>query len=91
MDEIRWEEPPAPTRWGMPVANHADVAAKLRERPGRWAIVSVYSTHVSALSVAYQIRSGKLAAYRPKGAFEASARTVDGEHRVYARFVGDAS
>ena len=37
--------------------------------------------------MAYGIRAAKIVAYEPAGAFEAQARTVDGEYRVYARFV----
>lgn len=43
----------------------------------------------SAGGMAYGIRQAKLQAYAPAGTFEARARTVDGEHRVYARFVGE--
>jgi hypothetical protein len=47
------------------------------------------STITRAASSAQAIRSAKLAAYGPAGAFQAVARTVQGEHRVYARYVGE--
>lgn len=41
--------------------------------------------------MAYGIRMAKIVAYEPAGAYEAQARTVDGQYRVYARFVAVAT
>jgi hypothetical protein len=51
-------------------------------------MVIVKNTGPSAAKTAHTIRSGVQAPYRPSGSFEAVARTVDGEHRVYARYTG---
>jgi hypothetical protein len=75
---------PAP----RPRARHRPAADALRARPGEWAHVTTHSTAQSSASLAYAIRAGKYAAYTPAGHFEARARTVDGEHRVYVRYVG---
>jgi hypothetical protein len=89
---ITFENPP-PRQTGpsgtdpRSIAN-ARTAAILRDLPGEWAIVSVRSTQRRASSYAYSINRGTLHAYLPAGAFEAVARTVDGQHRVYARYVG---
>ncbi|WP_043470968.1 hypothetical protein [Kitasatospora sp. MBT66] len=74
--------PPAETK-------HSRIASALRARPGEWAVVHRADTVTRAASAAQAIRSAKLAAYGPAGAFQAVSRTVDTEHRVYARFVGD--
>ncbi|MEU3522307.1 hypothetical protein AB0E62_00260 [Streptomyces sp. NPDC038707] len=89
---LKWEEPPTRrSHGGRPygTGKHAEIAARLRRRPGRWAVVGAFkSTSVSA-SMARSIRAGvNMSAYTPAGTFEAVARTVDGEHRVYARYVG---
>jgi hypothetical protein len=66
----------------------AALAAALMGSPGEWARVGVYGTAEVSRSTATHIKKGRIAAFTPAGAFEAVARTVDGEHRVYARFVG---
>jgi hypothetical protein len=85
MTEIRFEEPPRP--YLKDRANHREAAAKLRERPTEWAIVSVCASSGSASSLARAIRIGQSHAWQPRGEFEAVARKVEGEHRVYARYV----
>lgn len=68
------------------------VGATLRERPNEWARIGSYPSRSSAATIAYQINHGKkharLFAY---GRFEAKSRTVDGECRVYVRYVGPGS
>ncbi|UQA91617.1 hypothetical protein [Streptomyces halobius] len=91
MVEIQFEEPPAvPGAVRRPRGEHAEIAAELRKAPGQWALVGLQPTAKSAGSVSYAIRTAKLLAYDPPGSFEAVARTVDGEHRLYVRFMGDA-
>ncbi|MFC8945943.1 hypothetical protein [Streptomyces rochei] len=68
---------------------HQAIATQLRARPGQWAHVLTPPASGTATSMAYVIRAAKLTAYAPAGTFEAHARTVNGEHRVYARYVGD--
>jgi hypothetical protein len=46
-----------------------------------------YETYNSANSTASRIKHGRHPSYRGR-AWDAVARTVDGEHRVYARFIG---
>jgi hypothetical protein len=66
---------------------HRAHAARLREHPGQWAAIGTYATRASATSFASMARRG-YGAYVPRRAFEAEVRTVDGEHLVYARYVG---
>lgn len=85
---IRWEEPP-PDRRGrqQPAIDHGSVATELRERAGEWACVAI----AVQSGMATAIETGRIAAYRPRGSFEARRRVVDGLPLIYARFVGEAS
>lgn len=65
-----------------------DAAKALRANPGQWALVKVGSTAQAARNAAHQIRHGRIVAYQPAGQFDATSRTVSGEHRVYVRYVG---
>lgn len=87
MSELKFEPPPKRVRvtWGR----HADVASKLRAKPGEWAPIGTYNSSQTAASIARQIKRAVLSAYMPAGSFEAVSRTVDGESRVYARYVGE--
>lgn len=89
MSELKFETPPAQRRitWGR----HHEVASKLRAKPGEWAVVGVYNASNTAASIARQVNRGAMTAYQPAGSFEAMSHTVDGEPRVYVRFVGEAS
>ncbi|AGP56839.1 hypothetical protein [Streptomyces rapamycinicus] len=69
-------------------SEHNYIAEELRARPDEWAVVQRKATTTRAASAAQAIRSGKLRAYAPPGSFEAKSRTVGGEHRVYARYLG---
>jgi hypothetical protein len=88
MSELRFEGPP-PVRTASLKGRHIAAAKQLEERPGEWGIVGVYAHSGSASAVARQVRAGLIPAYAPPGTFEAKARTVNGEARVYARYVGD--
>ncbi|TFV32278.1 hypothetical protein E4K10_18100 [Streptomyces sp. T1317-0309] len=70
-------------------SKHEGNAEQLRNHPEQWAPVGTYNTAGTAASMASIIRTGVLKAYRPAGHFEAASRTVDGHHRVYARYIGD--
>lgn len=87
MSAVRFEEPPTSQR----VATHnSKVAGALRARPGEWALVRSEHRRSRASSFATQIR-GRALAFQPAGTFEAVTRVVGSEHRVYARFVGEAT
>lgn len=84
---MTWEDPPPRenTDWDA-------IGRELMTRPGQFKIVATFSTANSAAVSAYQIRSGheKKKALNALGKFHAEAHTVDGEYRVYARYIGDA-
>ncbi len=86
---ITWEEPPAvePGKRGREI-KYLDVAEELREHEGEWALISENAW----ASMANQIKSGGLAAFRPRGHFDARAVTIEGASttraKIYARFVG---
>ena len=90
---VRFVGPPpqvvtsGPGRGARPKGWHGEVARQLRARPGEWAVIDVYGSQASAAGVAYQIRMGGYSAYQPRGAWEAVSRLVDGENRVYARYL----
>lgn len=89
---VRFEEP-APGAPHSIKARHA-FAEALRARPKEWALLGRYKTGGSARQSAYNIRraiKAKGHPFGPPGSFEADARTMLGEHRVYARFVGGES
>lgn len=87
---LTWEDPPPRRRDHTAQVRHQEVTRQLKESPGDWACVGTYETASTSASMAYLIRSGRLAAYRPAGAFQARARFVDEEYRVYAVYVGEA-
>lgn len=98
-EEITFENPPRERlgRGGKGL-DHGDIAAQLRKRPGIWAMIGLRETAANAGTAAWQIRNAKnMPYYRPAGAYEAMARTVDvirdgvrvREHRVYVRFIGE--
>lgn len=67
-----------------------DFAPALKERPGEWALVATKGSTGAAGSMAANIRRGFASGCGPMGSFEAKSRHVDGEYRVYARYIGDA-
>jgi hypothetical protein len=67
------------------------IAAELRENPGQWGRVAAYTTRRVSTHMAYLVRSARIKAYAPAGAFEAEGRTESGEHRLYVRYVGEAA
>lgn len=92
MSVIGWEEPP-------PNGSHAAgrkntkwhrIAEELRAKPSQWAHIENRSAPNIAAQVAMQIRRGHCSGM-PAGQFEAVSRLVDGEYRVYARYVGEVS
>lgn len=87
--EVAFEGPPPRGTTNLRVnGEHEAVAESLRAKPQEWAKVDVRDNPRSSGSAAHAIRLGLIKAYNPPGAFEAKARKVDGEYRVYARYVG---
>jgi hypothetical protein len=82
-----WAEPP-PSVHGK--AKWPEILAPLIDNPGEWAIVRRFKQANGAGALASAIRQGRVS--RPQGTnvfdFEAISRTVDGEGRVYVRYVG---
>lgn len=87
-DGPKWEDPPPRRRTTEATQNHKEVADLLKTRPGTWRYILSYSAATTAGSVAQSIRTGHTSAWAPAGSFDAVARTVDGQHRVYARYIG---
>lgn len=85
---IKFEDPP-PAKRAVTVHDWPGISATLRARRGDWALVATCRNQNLASVTARQIRLG-IRKELGQG-FEATARTVDGEHRVYARYVGDPS
>ena len=97
---IRWEEPPPRTAGGgRPRANGgrspsipggkarwALVAAELRSRPGRYAVIL---ENGRASSLGSQVSLGRMFAFQPAGHYEGTTRYRDGLATVYARYLGD--
>lgn len=89
--EIRFEDPPPPHRNGAstPPADYPLIAATLCRAPGRWALIGIAGTSQRAAGWAFRIREGMVDTLAIRGAFDAVSRTVGGEHRVYAKFLGE--
>lgn len=70
---------------------HAQVAARLRARPGVEMPVGVYVDATSARVMARNVRDGGLPAYQPAGTFE--ARIAPSPNRdgcvLHARYIGE--
>jgi hypothetical protein len=93
---IRWEDPPPDNLRRRPHAPRRTehwklAAAELRANPGGWAVIAESVAWSYAGGIAGQIKAGRLAAFRPAGAFEAQTRTVAQSYIVYARYVGGES
>lgn len=86
-NEFRWETPPAKGQLRRRT-KYAPIAQQLRRSPGRWALIRTCHNMATARCLASALRRGQMPAFRPLGSFEALHRMVDGEPRVYARFVG---
>ena len=67
----------------------AEFADKLRENFGEWALLGCSSSPNRANQRAYIIRHGIQKGFEPAGSFESESRTLFGEHRIYARYVGE--
>jgi hypothetical protein len=88
LSRLRFEQPPAKTYRTANISESEKAANKLRQRPDEWACIAIYDKGPTANTFAHQIRHGQIPAFKPEGSFEATARAVGNEHRVYARYVG---
>ncbi len=92
MSAIVWEEPSFPESDGrVQVPRWQVEAGELRSRPGDWALLCTKRSRSAAKSMAHDIKTGVLRAFLPAGSFTAVSRKVDGEFRVYARYVGEVA
>ena len=85
--KMKWQTPPEPRRGRRPDTrtNDEKFADELRKHPGDWA---VWREGVNS-SLAFQVKSGKVSAFRPAGAFEAVSRALENNRgTIYVRFVG---
>lgn len=83
MTKIRWEDPPPKDgRHDWPA-----IVKMLKARPGEWAMVATYLRATVAAATARNVRDGKYWGIEA-GVIEAVSRTVHGECRIYARYVG---
>ncbi len=72
----------------MPVGHRLAFMDELCKRPGTWALLGQHQSPGAARQTAYAIRKSLSPWPRPTGGhFEADAKTVLGEHRVWVRFV----
>ena len=77
---MKWEDPSVTprvynTKW-------RDEARILRANPGRWALLTETEGQ-KARNLVWQIKTGRLQAFRPAGAFQSVSRAGS----VYARFL----
>ncbi|MGW6021202.1 hypothetical protein [Streptomyces sp. NPDC055099] len=80
----RFEPLPAPTR----SQEAHDTAQALREHPDEWAHIEELGNLNRATNLAYRVRTGRHSAFRPAGAFDATARLADdGTASVYACYI----
>lgn len=91
---ITWEDPPPKVERGGGGGRHdwEGIGRSLSRRPGRWAFVARATSSGAAYNLVGQIKRKTLfGLYVHSGQFEAVSRTVDGEYRVYARYLGGTS
>lgn len=81
---MKWQDPPGDRRRS---SNYSDIARKLREQPGRWALI-IEGTNAS---VTTHINKGRYKDFAPAGDFEATSRrdSTTGNVKIWARYVGE--
>lgn len=82
---IKFEEPPAAGRGQQPDPMELHIAAELRKRPGKWAILGEFTNHYDAALLRRRIRRAA-----PRGAwsgsYDVTIRKVDDRlWKVYVR------
>lgn len=90
MSAVRFEDPPSGPEMDRASYDWTAIAAALKKRPLRWAIIATCTNSNLSAVMARYVRTSTYTPLREAGKFEAVARTVDGEHRVYARWVGES-
>ena len=81
---MKWEDPSVTQRAYNSTKWRAE-ARTLRANPGRWALLAQTEGTNEARNLAWQIKTGRLQAFRPAGAFQSVSRAGS----VYARFLPD--
>lgn len=61
-----------------------EAAGELRARPNEWGIVKRHMTRSAASAMAHAVKTGRIKAFKPAGAFEAFVQGLD----TWVRFVG---
>lgn len=80
--EFEWKEP-TPRLYTSHVFDYETIEAKLKENPGRWALVATYANRNSASASIISLK------YRKNPAFEVTVRTnEEGRGDVYLRYIG---
>lgn len=83
-DVVPTDGPPEPNR--PSVGKWERKLAKVMQNPGQWFIVQ---RGPNAVATANNLRRRSVRIPRPDHEWEFVARTVDGEGRVYARYLGE--
>lgn len=89
---MKFENPgPSRRRAGRSAFRYLTEAAEAMARPGEWGILEErpVAAYRSANALAFQIREGRYAAFRPRGEWDTTIRRVDDTVRVYVRFKGE--
>ncbi|QDK01921.1 hypothetical protein SEA_VIBAKI_41 [Arthrobacter phage Vibaki] len=73
------EHRPGPAR-----DKYSDLVAYLKKHPAEWVKLRTASTNAAAWAAAHQIRTGRRAAFRPAGEFEAYTQGPD----IVVRYIG---
>ena len=83
------EDPPGFASGGRPASiRYIEIAEKLKADSGNWYKIA---EGLKYPEMSDRIKRGHITAFIPKGAFQATARRVNGTYTIYARYVGDAS
>jgi len=83
---IQFEEPPY---YGRRIYPYQELAEACKLRPMEWAYFALNAAHSGrAANVIQQLKKGKPNFFFPLSDWEFTSRNVDGEQRVYARFIG---
>ncbi|MFF0139737.1 hypothetical protein ACFYRN_25195 [Streptomyces sp. NPDC005227] len=72
-----------------PRVDHQVAAQQAREMPGQWVLVGTYPSTASATGAASQVRTARIAAYQPAGAFDARTELTENGTDLHARLRAD--
>lgn len=88
-EEFAWAEPPVLKRGGrLPSPEWAEIAAKLSQQPGDWALIKGgLASRSTASDTVARINRGAIEAFAPAGSYQATMRTELDRFNVYARKV----